>query len=174
MAALSVLTMSLLLQLLHSVPLAAVLPMNSVAEPGHWRHTMQSIAGRTNSTPRAFCRGSSCSRMSKLLPLLQFKDPQRRVRCTCPQFESGECFAPGCFVCPKSCFTGALAPLARAGGPFGTGLLCSSGCFPCCQRSDDPDKVQNSTCDLVGTGCEVVTGVCSKQKHKVIDVTRTL
>jgi hypothetical protein len=44
--------------------------------------------------------------------------------------------------------------LANAPGPFGTGLLCSSGCFPCCQRVGDPSKVKNSTCDLVGTtGC---------------------
>lgn len=91
--------------------------------------------------------------MSALLPQLRFKRRGYRIRCTCQDYEAGVCFAPGCFPCPRSCFTGADAPLASLPGPLGTGLLCSTGCRPCCQRRSDPHKARNSTCDLVGRGC---------------------
>eukprot|EP00775_Hariotina_reticulata_P012523 gene12523-biopygen14409 len=132
-----------------------------VANPVQWRaiaNGQQNIfvqaEAATNATMAAspHCRGSSCSSMSDMLPRMQFKEPKRTVKCSCSRFTKGKCFAPGCFVCAKSCFIGDLAFLANAPGPFGTGLLCSSGCLPCCQRVGDASKVKNSTCDLVGTG----------------------
>ena len=98
------------------------------------------------------CEGPAYRAVSDLLPQLRFVDSSRRVSCPCREYESGTCFAPGCFVCARACFADD-PELADLPGPLGTGLLCSSGCLPCCQRVGDPEKAGNSTCDLVGTGC---------------------
>jgi hypothetical protein len=95
------------------------------------------------------CTGPSCKKMSDLLPQLRFKSDGETVTCTCPDFLSARCFAPGCFPCAKSCFEG-VPQLAADPGPFGTGLLCSIGCNPCCQKVGDPNRPSNSTCTLVG------------------------
>jgi hypothetical protein len=68
-----------------------------------------------------------CKAMSDMMAQLEFQPGfGPRVNCTCAQFEAGVCFAPGCFPCAKSCLSKELAALP---GPFGTGLLCSSGGF---------------------------------------------
>lgn len=99
----------------------------------------------------ALCSGPSCARMSDLLPQLRFKTEGQKLTCVCADYMAARCFAPGCFPCDKSCFTAAGQPLlALEPGPFGTGLLCSVGCQPCCQKDGDPDRPANSTCRLVG------------------------
>jgi hypothetical protein len=105
-----------------------------------------------NTKPPPLCSGASCQRMSDLLPQLQFRTPGQQVPCSCQQFSSGACFAPGCFPCNKSCFS-AVPELAKAPGPFGTGLLCSSGCQPCCSKAGDPSRPANATCTLFGDTC---------------------
>jgi hypothetical protein len=105
---------------------------------------------KRRKSPPAFCKGRTCRAMSDLLPTLAFAPGQGPVSCSCADFLAGSCFAPGCSVCDKACFANDPA-LARAPGPFGTGLLCSSGCEPCCQ---DPDLVPGSTCVLPAGGCQ--------------------
>jgi hypothetical protein len=102
-----------------------------------------------HARPPSLCSGPSCKKMSYLLPQLRFKTDGQPVTCACPDFQAARCFAPGCFPCAKSCFTG-LPQLAADPGPFGTGLLCSVGCNPCCQKEGDPDRPSNSACTLVG------------------------
>jgi hypothetical protein len=105
------------------------------------------------SSRRGFCKGRSCQAMSDLLPTLAFAEGQGPVvECSCADYNAGSCFAPGCFPCAKSCFDGA-DKLAKMAGPFGTGLLCSSECLPCCQAPDDPDVFEGSTCALPEGGC---------------------
>lgn len=86
--------------------------------------------------------------MTDLLPQLRFATAGQKVVCSCADFTAGVCFAPGCFPCDKACFNG-VPFLVNASGPLGTGLLCSSGCNPCCQTADDPNRSANSTCELV-------------------------
>jgi hypothetical protein len=66
-----------------------------------------------------------CKAMSDMMAQVEFQPGfGPTVNCTCVQFDAGICFAPGCFPCAKACLPGELAALP---GPFGTGLLCSSG-----------------------------------------------
>lgn len=102
------------------------------------------------------CSGSSCRSMSVLLPQLRFKQLHKVLTCTCSDVLAARCFAPGCFPCDKSCFADDPA-LANEPGPFGTGLLCSIGCYACCQAKNDPDRAPNSTCLLVGEPCVSVS-----------------
>lgn len=108
-----------------------------------------SIILKSSLRPKPLCTGASCERMSDLLPQLRFRSKGQTVTCVCADFLKARCFAPGCFPCAKSCFLRA-PQLAQEPGPFGTGLLCSAGCNPCCQKEGDPDKAANSTCTLVG------------------------
>jgi len=118
---------------------------------GHLRtaQALQSYRGATKPPPN--CAGVACKRMSDLLPQLRFKTDGDKVVCSCAEFTAGVCFAPGCFPCDKACFTG-LPVLANAPGPLGTGLLCSSGCNPCCQQENDINRSPNSTCVLSPCG----------------------
>jgi hypothetical protein len=99
----------------------------------------------------ALCQGASCARMSELLPQLRFQAGQTGINCSCADFHAGVCFAPGCFPCAKACFDN--PDIAAAPGPFGTGLLCSAGCAPCCQQAADPQRSPNSTC-VLDAACE--------------------
>jgi hypothetical protein len=90
--------------------------------------------------------------MSDLLPQLGFAEGfGPKVQCSCADFFAGACFAPGCAPCDKACFSDPA--VAKLPGPFGTGLLCSNGCTPCCQAPDDPDLYEFSTCELPAGGC---------------------
>lgn len=111
--------------------------------------------GRGQRTRIACPKGNlQCKAVSDMMAQLEFQPGfGPKVNCTCSQFEAGVCFAPGCFPCAKSCFANAPPELANLPGPFGTGLLCSTGCQPCCQAAADPNKAANSTCDLPVGGC---------------------
>lgn len=110
--------------------------------------------GGKKAQRRRLCSGPSCKAMSDLLPQLAFADGfGPKVHCGCADFAAGRCFAPGCFPCDGACFTGEQRALAALPGPFGTGLLCSSGCLPCCQAPDDDDLYEFSTCELPEGGC---------------------
>ena len=112
--------------------------------------------GGKHAWRRDACKGRSCKAMSDLLPTLAFADGEGPVvECTCADYDAGVCFAPGCSPCASSCFEGAPngKQLAKMAGPFGTGLLCSSDCLPCCQAPDDPDLYEGSTCSLPEGGC---------------------
>jgi hypothetical protein len=103
---------------------------------------------------RGVCKGSSCKAMSDLLPSLVFAEGEGPVECSCEEYDAGTCFAPGCFPCKKECFDVPDGKrLSKMGGPFGTGLLCSSDCLPCCQSPDDKDLFEGSTCALPEGGC---------------------
>jgi hypothetical protein len=108
------------------------------------------------SSRRGACKGTSCAVMSALLPSLAFAEGAGPVvDCSCQDYAAGRCFAPGCFPCENSCFDGVPdgARLAKMGGPFGTGLLCSSDCLPCCQAPDDEELFEGSACALPEGGC---------------------
>lgn len=110
--------------------------------------------GGKKAQRRRLCSGPSCKAMSDLLPQLAFADGfGPKVQCGCADFAAGRCFAPGCFPCDGACFSGEQRGLAALPGPFGTGLLCSSGCLPCCQAPDDDDLYEFSTCELPEGGC---------------------
>jgi hypothetical protein len=84
--------------------------------------------------------------MSQMLPTLTYAVGISPVTCSCTDFSAGKCFAPGCFVCDPACYGGNKELLKP--GPFGTGLLCSSGCQPCCQ----PAPTNNGKC-ILASGC---------------------
>lgn len=116
---------------------------------GHGGH-----GGKQHRPRSRFCAGASCQAMSDMLPTLAFAEGfGPKVQCSCRDFAAGSCFAPGCAPCDKACFSGDTAALAKQPGPFGTGLLCSSGCLPCCQAPDDPNMYEGSTCELPAGGC---------------------
>jgi hypothetical protein len=109
------------------------------------------IARRKPRKP-SLCQGHSCLSMSNLLPQMRLADASKPLQCACAEFSAGRCFAPGCFPCAPSCFAG-NSELLRNPGPFGTGLLCSAGCLPCCQAADASSRASNSTCELPKGGC---------------------
>jgi hypothetical protein len=116
------------------------------------QHLQQQQQPQPQRRLQQLCTGASCQKMSDLLPQLRFKKESFKITCSCPDFFAARCFAPGCFPCDKACFKD-QPDLAKDPGPFGTGLLCSQGCKPCCQKEGDPERAKNSTCKLVGDTC---------------------
>lgn len=135
--------------------LAAVALTAAAAAPASAHGSSSGRRGHgVKSRVSPYCRGSSCAAMSALLPQLAFAEGAGpKVFCACADFLASRCFAPRCRPCEPSCFQGADAALAKLPGPFGTGLLCSSGCLPCCQAPDDPNLFEGSTCELPAGGC---------------------
>jgi hypothetical protein len=96
-----------------------------------------------------------CKAMSDMLAQLEFQQGfGPRVNCTCAQFDAGVCFAPGCFPCARSCLPKELAALP---GPFGTGLLCSSGGFRLCTFATAAGAAPAAA----------AAEVCSRQFHRI-------
>lgn len=132
------------------VAAAAAISPSFVVDGKHGQH---GGGGKKKKRPAPFCKGRTCQAMSDLLPTLAFAAGEGpTIFCSCADFDAGRCFAPGCSVCASACFDD-VPWLRKLSGPFGTGLLCSEGCLPCCQAPDDPERVAGSTCELPPGGC---------------------
>lgn len=125
---------------------SAAQPFDSYNNEAFLRFDRQ-LARKRGGKYRKYCKGPTCLAMSNLLPNLTYAAGASVVTCSCADFSSGKCFAPGCAVCDRACFNG-NKELLKNPGPFGTGLLCSSGCQPCCQ----PAPTNNGKC-LLAAGC---------------------